>query len=287
VSARRIAIVGAGTIGAGVAQLVAEHGCEAVLVDHDPSALERATVTMRRGFQLARLQRRTTASPGELLARVRLTGDLSALGEADFVIENVSERWSVKEEAYRRFDAICAPETIFAANVSAIPIARIAAVTTRPSRVAGVHFMNPPSAIATVEVIRSPATSDETITRITSLLESLGRRPVVVRDAVGFVINRVLMGAINEAAAVVAEGTASAPDVDRLFQGCLGHKMGPLRTADLIGIGTIVDTLEVLRDAYGERFAPCPLLEEMIRDGRLGRKTGRGFYNYDSEEAGE
>lgn len=282
-----IGIVGVGTIGAGVAQLVAESRREVVLVDRDPLALQRAGEAIRRGLQLARLQRRTTTPASELLARVRYTTDIEELKDATLVIENVSERWDVKGEVYRRLDTIAPPQTCFAANTSAIPIARIAAVTTRPERVIGVHFMNPPALIPTVEVIRSAATSEETIAEVTAFLESLGQRPIVVRDAAGFVINRVLMGAVNEAAYVVAEGTAAPADVDRLFQGALGHKMGPLRTADLIGIDTVVDTLEVLRHEYGDKFRTCPLLDEMVQSGHLGRKSGRGFYVYEVREGRE
>jgi 3-hydroxybutyryl-CoA dehydrogenase len=199
------------------------------------------------------------------------------------VIENVTENLAVKLAVYRELDAICSAECVFAANTSAIAITTIAAATRRPERVVGVHFMNPVPRIAMVEVVRGERTSEATLTRVRELLAALGKECIVVRDAPGFVINRVLMPAINEAISLVHEGTASAADVDRLFQSCLGHPMGPLRTADLIGLDTVLRTLEVLEiDRGGSKYAASPLLREMVQKGLLGRKTGRGFFLYDA-----
>lgn len=278
----RIAVVGAGVIGAGVAHALAASGRDVVLVDRDAAALDRARAAIRKGARLARLQQKGAASAADLLARVRFTLEKSELAGAAVVIENVTEDLEIKLAVHRELDAICAVDCVFAANTSAISMARLAAATARPERLVGVHFMNPVPASAMVEVVRGAATSASTLARVADLLGAMGKSFVVVGDAPGFVINRVLMPAINEAISAVHEGTAGAADVDRLFQGCLGHPMGPLRTADLIGLDTVLRTLEVLEaDLGGARYAPCPLLREMVNRGLLGRKSGQGFFLYD------
>lgn len=285
----RIAVVGAGVIGAGVAHALAERGQGVLLLDRDEAALDRARASIRAGARLARLQRRgpVDASPavgaGELLARIHFTTELSGLAAASFVIENVTEDLATKLAVHRELDARCTGECVFAANTSAIPMAKLAAATRRPERLVGLHFMNPVPPSKRVEVVRGAQTSEATLRRVADLLGAMGKDFVVVHDAPGFVINRVLMPAINDAVAVVHAGTAGAADVDRLFQGCLGHAMGPLRTADLIGLDTVLRTLEVLAaELGGARFTPCPLLREMVERGLLGRKSGRGFFLYDA-----
>jgi 3-hydroxybutyryl-CoA dehydrogenase len=278
-----VGVVGAGVIGAGVAQALAECGCDVTLVDRDDAALERARAAIRRGARRARLAQRAAPSAADLLARVHFTRDLAALAAAAIVIENVPEDLAVKRAVHRALDAICADDCVFAANTSALAITTLAAGGRRPERVVGVHFMNPVPESAMVEVVRGERTSEATLTRVRALLTALGKAVVVVGDAPGFVINRVLMPAINEAIAVVHEGTASAADVDRLFHGCLGHPMGPLRTADLIGLDTVLRSLDVLAgDLGGARYAASPLLRAMVARGQLGRKTGRGFFLYDA-----
>jgi 3-hydroxybutyryl-CoA dehydrogenase len=278
----RIAVLGAGVIGAGVAHALAERGRDVLLIDSDAAALDRARASIRAGARLARLHGRGSATAGELLARICFTTEKSGLEVVDFVIENVTEDLDAKLAVHRELDALCPDECVFAANTSAITMSRIAAATRRPERLVGVHFMNPVPPSSMVEVVRGAQTSEATLGRVAELLGAMGKELVVVGDAPGFVINRVLMPAINEAISVVHEGTAGAADVDRLFQACLGHAMGPLRTADLIGLDTVLRTLEVLAAALGgARYTPCPLLREMVGKGLLGRKSGRGFFLYD------
>jgi 3-hydroxybutyryl-CoA dehydrogenase len=276
----RIAVVGAGVIGASVAHALAERGLDVVLLDRDEAALDRARASIRAGIRLARLRRVGPAAQGDLLARVRFTTERGALESADVVIENVTEDLEIKLGVHRELDAVCANDCVIAANTSAISLAKLAAASRRPERLVGLHFMNPVPLTAMVEVVRGAHTSESTLARAAALLASMGKAFTVVNDAPGFVINRVLMPAINEAIAVVHEGTATAADVDRLFQSCLGHPMGPLRTADLIGLDTVLRTLEVLADDLGPRCAPCPLLREMVARGLLGRKSGQGFFLY-------
>lgn len=276
-----VAVVGAGTIGTGVAQAALEAGCGVVLIDHREEALGAARTAVRRGLLAGRLRRPGGGGPepGALLERLHTTTDLERAAGASVVIENVVEDRAVKAGVFRRLDAACPPGTVLAANTSAIPIAALAACTTRPERVLGIHFMNPVALRPAVELVRGPATGDAAVAAVEALLARMGKRAISVGDAPGFVVNRVLMLAVNEAARVLDEGTAPAETIDRVFTECLGHAMGPLATADLIGLDTVRDTLLVLRDALGEeRFAPAPLLERLVARGCLGRKTGRGFH---------
>lgn len=278
-----IAVIGAGTIGRGVAQSVAQAGYETVLIDRSPDALDAADREIREQVRLYRLFRREAATdpPHAVLARVTTSTDLEPVGRASFVIENVTEKWSVKERLYRDLDAACTPDCIFAANTSAIPIARLAALTNRAPLVLGIHFMNPVPLKPMVELIPTPQTSPAALAAAQDLLASMGKQWIVVRDSPGFASNRVLMVTINEAIFLVHEQVAAAQDVDELFQRCFGHKMGPLATADLIGLDTVLLSLEVLLDAFGDsKYQPCPLLRDMVAHGRLGKKSGAGFYTY-------
>jgi 3-hydroxybutyryl-CoA dehydrogenase len=221
----------------------------------------------------------------DVLSRITFTTDLESLRDVGFIIENVTEDWAVKKPLYEHLDRICNSSCVFAANTSAIPIAKIAAATTRPAKVIGMHFMNPVPLKPVVEVIRSRHTSPETIAVATQLLDDMHKGAILVNDSPGFVSNRVLMLTINEAAFVVDEGVASVEDVDAIFKDCFGHPMGPLATADLIGLDTILRSIEVLRDELGGgKFSPCPLLQTMVDAGLLGRKSGQGFYQYDERE---
>lgn len=280
----RIGVIGAGVIGVGVAENLAATGHTVVLVDLSAERLDAATDRLRDSLRTARLlgQHVSGEAPAAVLARVEPTLSYEPLQEATFVIENVVERWEVKERVYERLDAVCPPGCIFAANTSAIPIRRIAAATRRADRVVGVHFMNPVPRKATVEVIRGPETTPDTLERTAQLLARMGKHGIVVQDRPGFISNRILMLAINEAILTVEEGVAPAPDVDRLFRECFGHAMGPLETADLIGLDTILDTLHVLRElTRDDKFLPSALLRQMVDAGLTGRKRGRGFYRYD------
>jgi 3-hydroxybutyryl-CoA dehydrogenase len=273
-------VVGAGTMGAGIAQCLAQAGWEVVVVDPDPAARDAARGRLVDQLRLARLLRRAPAD-GDAAGRVRWVADIGELRAASFVIECAPERMAVKEAVFRDLDRVCPPDTVLASATSAIPIARLAAYTGRPDRVLGLHFMNPAPLKPTVEVVRAELTSADTMERALRLLDGMGKRALIVGDGAGFVINRVLQLAINEAAKVVQAGTADAATVDELFQTCLGHPMGPLRTADLIGLDNVVDTLVVLAEHTGDdRFVPCELLAGMVRAGQLGRKTGRGFHGY-------
>jgi 3-hydroxybutyryl-CoA dehydrogenase len=277
-----VGVVGAGVIGAGVAQALAEAGHRVIVLDLSREILDRCRDTIAQAVRMQRLFRKG-AQTGELdpLARIIFTTDQEQLVEARFVIENVTEKWEIKRSLYQKLDAICAAETIFGSNTSAIPITRIAGATRRPDRIIGMHFMNPVPLKPMVEVIRGFHTSDETLDSVKALLKTMGKDCVVVRDSPGFVSNRVLMLTINEAICLVQESVAPAADVDRIFTSCFGHKMGPLATADLIGLDTILNSIEVLYDCFKDpKYRPCPLLSQMVDAGLLGCKSGHGFYTY-------
>jgi 3-hydroxybutyryl-CoA dehydrogenase len=283
VEIERVGVVGAGVIGASVAQSLLETGHAVVLVDLTAERLDRARQHIDTALRAARLlgRSKSSAPPAALLERLRTTTEIAALSDVDYAIENVTERWDVKRPVYEALDRLCAPSCVIAANTSAIPIGRIAAATARAHAIVGVHFMNPVPLKATVEVIPGQGTSDETRERTFTLLRQMGKRWIVVGDAPGFVSNRVLMLAINEAAAIVRDGVAPSTEVDRIFTECLGHAMGPLATADLIGLDNVVDTLDVLHEALGDaKYRPCALLRELVAGGRHGRKTGAGFFSY-------
>lgn len=282
---RRMGVIGAGTMGTGVSQVFATGGYEVVLVDIAERALARARDEIALGVRTMPLIRPSAPhlDPDEVIDRIRFTADLKELRGADYVVENVTERWEVKREIYGELDKICPAQVIFGVNTSAIPITRIASLTGRAKAVIGTHFMNPAPLKPTVEVIRGYHTSDDTVEQTMELLRSVEKDGIVVRDSPGFVTNRVLMITINEAIFLMHEGVASAEDVDRLFKECFGHAMGPLETADLIGLDTVLLSLHVLYDNLNEpKYRPCTLLRTMVDAGLLGRKTGRGFYSYET-----
>ncbi len=278
-----VGVVGAGVMGAGVSQALAQAGHRVVLVDIVEAALDRARADVRNGVRMSALLDRSGPrhDPDDVLGLIDTATDYGALSTADFVIENTTEKLDVKAEVYPQLDAVCRPDVVFAANTSAVLIAKLAAMTGRPDRVLGMHLMNPVPLKRSVEVIRGASTSDETVERALDLLATMGKEGIVVRDAPGFVTNRILMLTVNEAARVLGEGTAPAADIDLIFRSCFEHKMGPLETADLIGLDTIVNTLEVLHEELGDpKYLPCPALAERVAAGDLGRKTGRGFHDY-------
>jgi 3-hydroxybutyryl-CoA dehydrogenase len=278
-----IGVVGAGTIGTGVAQSLSQAGHKVVLVDTSADALERARVEIGRAVRFQRVVAPDLPSypPGEVLGRITFTQDLDELATASVVIENVSEKWAAKEPVYRALDRICEPACVFVVNTSCFPITDVAALTSRPAQVVGVHFMNPVPLKPVVELIPGWHTTPATVETVRSLLTSMGKTAITVKDSPGFVSNRVLMLTINEAVFCRAEGIASAEAIDDLFRGCFGHEMGPLATADLIGVDTILHSLEVLHDRFGDsKYRPCPLLRTMVAAGLLGRKSGAGFHHY-------
>lgn len=281
-----VGVVGAGTMGAGVAQCFAAAGHPVVVVDPDPVARASGPERLRSGIRAARLLRRQ--DPGPVGERVSWEADPAALSDALYVVDCAPERLPVKEEIFRALDRTCPAEAVFASCTSAIPIGHLGSFTGRPERVIGTHFMNPAPLKDTVEVATSAATSADTVRRTLDVLAGLGKRAIVVGDGPGFVSNRVLMLTVNEAAAVVAAGTADADTVDRVFKDCFGHATGPLRTADLIGLDTVVDTLDVLREFTGDdRFRPTPLLSKLVAEGRVGRKAGSGFHSYPSHQSAD
>ena len=279
-----IGVVGAGVMGSGVAQNLAQSGYHVVLIDIAEAQLEQARVQIRNNVRFSAFSRKdksTADKPDDVLARIHFTTGYEALREAHYVIENVVEKWDAKASVYPRLDEVCPPETIYAVDTSCYSITRVGAITTRPDRVIGIHFMNPVPMKPTVEVIRGWHTSDQTIATTFELLAGMGKTGVLVNDSPGFVSNRILMLTVNEAAFTVQDQVASAASVDEIFRKCFGHKMGPLETADLIGLDTILYSIEVLHESFGDsKYRPCPLLKKMVDAGLLGRKSGQGFFKY-------
>lgn len=279
----RVGVVGAGVMGTGVAQDLADAGHQVVLVDVGMDVLQRARGRITENLRMAQLLGRRTSERGieEITAAIECSTELRALGQAEFVIENIPERWTEKAVLYAELDAGCPSECILAANTSAIPITRIASATGRPDRLIGIHFMNPAPLVAAVELVAGFHTSPHTVALTRELLTTLGKEIIEIRDSPGFVSNRVLMLTINEAANLAAENVATIEDIDRVFTACFGHDMGPLATADLIGLDTVLDSIEVLHDCYRDgKYRPSVKLRELVDAGLHGRKTGRGFYTY-------
>jgi 3-hydroxybutyryl-CoA dehydrogenase len=271
-----VLVVGAGQMGSGIAQVVAASGRRVSLYDAAPGAVERGLAGMEKS--LARLAEKGGTAPAGVLARVAPVEDIVA---ADLLIEAVVEDAAVKEEIFRRADAVLPAQALLASNTSSIPITSLAAATSRPDRVIGMHFFNPVPVLKLVEVIRGLETSDETVRAIVALAADLGKTPVEARDLPGFVSNRILMPFINEAAYALLEGVAEPEAIDTIATLGFAHPMGPLALADLIGLDTCVAIMDVLHEGFGDpKFAPCPLLRQYVLAGRLGRKTGRGFYSY-------
>ena len=271
-----VLVVGAGQMGGGIAQVVAASGRRVSLHDEVPGAVERALQGMEKS--LARLADKGGAEPAGVLERVTAVDDVVA---ADLLIEAVVEDATVKESIFRRADDVFAPNAILASNTSSIPITSLAAVTSRPAQVIGMHFFNPVPVLQLVEVIRAVQTSDETAAAIVALAGDLGKTPAQVNDFPGFVSNRILMPFVNEATYALMEGVADAEAIDTIAKLGFAHPMGPLALADLIGLDTCVSIMEVLHAGLGDpKYAPCPLLRQYVAAGRLGRKSGRGFYEY-------
>jgi 3-hydroxybutyryl-CoA dehydrogenase len=272
-----VLVVGAGQMGAGIAQVVASSGRRVSLYDSAPAAAERGLETMQKSLE--RLAAKGgNVDPGGVLERVERADDLVP---ADLMVEAVVEDARVKEDVFRRADAALPPEAILASNTSSIPIASLAAVTRRPDKVIGMHFFNPVPLMALVEVVSGPQTSEATRAAVVGLARELGKTPAEANDFPGFVSNRILMPFINEAVWALHDGVADAAAIDTIAKLGFNHPMGPLALADLIGLDTCVAILEVLRDGlHDDRYEPCPLLREHVAAGRLGRKSGEGFHAY-------
>jgi 3-hydroxybutyryl-CoA dehydrogenase len=279
---RTIGVVGAGTMGHGIAQVSAQSGYEVILVDAVPEALERGRTQIGKGYErLVSKGKLAAEDRDQALGRLKTAGDLAALAAADLVVEAVVERLEVKTKVLSELDRVCPPSTILATNTSSISITKLAGATSRPEKVIGMHFMNPVPVMQLIEVIRGLATSQETYDAVEAASRRMGKTPVEVHDAPGFVSNRVLMPMINEAIFCLYEGVGKPEAIDEVMKLGMNHPMGPLALADLIGLDVCLDILKVLHQGFGDpKYRACPLLVKMVDAGRLGRKSGRGFYEY-------
>jgi 3-hydroxybutyryl-CoA dehydrogenase len=278
-----VGVVGAGTMGNGIAHVFARSGFQVLLCEVEQRFLDRGLETIRKNLEREVAKGKLTAGEAEAaLAAIKGTLQGSDLGVCDFVIEAAPERFALKQELFSELDSVLKPEVILASNTSSISITRLAAQTRRPGRVIGMHFFNPVPVMKLVEVIRGLETTDETFAEVKALAEALGKSPVEVHDAPGFVSNRVLMPLLNEAMFAVMEGVATPEAIDQVVQLGMAHPMGPLKLADFIGLDVCLDIMRVLVEGLGDpKYRPCPLLVRMVDAGWLGRKSGRGFYQYE------
>ena len=277
-----VGVVGAGTMGNGIAHVFARSGFQVVLCEVEQHFLDRGLAAIRKNMEREAAKGKVTAAEAEAALRlIRGTLQGQDLTVCDFVIEAAPERFALKQELFMELDAVLRPEVILASNTSSISITRLGAQTQRPGQVIGMHFFNPVPMMKLVEVIRGLETTDDTFTRVKTLAEALGKSPVEVKDAPGFVSNRVLMPLLNEAMYAVMEGVATPAAVDQVFQLGMAHPMGPLALADFIGLDVCLDIMRVMVEGLGDpKYRPCPLLIRMVDAGWLGRKSGRGFYQY-------
>lgn len=280
---KAIGIIGAGVMGIGVSQALAQSGFHIVLVDLSEDILKKAEDEIAKNIRLYTLFRKTDniTNTDETLSNISYTTDMDQLKDADFIIENATEDWDVKKKLYERLNHICSDSCNILVNTSCISITKIAALYNYPQKIIGTHFMNPVPLMSAVEVIKGFHTSKQTIEETTGLLSKLGKESIIVNDYPGFVSNRISHLLMNEAAFIVQDGVASAENVDKIFRKCYSHKMGPLETADLIGLDTVVKSLDVLYQSYQDpKFRCCPLLRKMADAGLHGKKAGQGFYKY-------
>jgi len=284
---QRIMVVGAGQMGSGIAQVAAQAGLQVYLRDVEDRFVSRGLGVIEKFLSRDVAKgRRTEEEKAAILGRITGTVDLAPAAECDLIIEAIVENLEAKLALFRELDQICPETTIFASNTSSLPITQLAAVTRRPDRFIGMHFMNPVPVMQLVEVIRGIATSDETYAQIRSLAEAMGKTPVEVNDFPGFVSNRVLLPMLNEAMFCVYEGIAGVEEVDTVMKLGMNHPMGPLTLADFIGLDTCLSIMNVLYEGFKDpKYRPCPLLVQMVQAGYLGRKSGRGFYIYDENGA--
>jgi 3-hydroxybutyryl-CoA dehydrogenase len=278
---RKIAVIGAGTMGSGIAQVAAQSNHEVVLEDVTKELAEAGLAKIRKRLEkMASDGRMETNEKKSILARILTAAGLDSCREADLVIEAAAEKEEVKKELFQELDRLCRKETIFATNTSAISITRLARATERPAQFIGMHFMNPAHKMKLLEVVRGLVTSEETVNVIAAVAEKMGKTPVVVNDYPGFVASRLIMHGLNDAIFCLQEGVASRDGIDTIMKLGANHPMGPLELADFIGLDICLATLGLLHDELGEKYRPCPLLRKMVEGGKLGRKSGEGFYDY-------
>ncbi|HSD64479.1 MAG TPA: 3-hydroxyacyl-CoA dehydrogenase NAD-binding domain-containing protein [Ignavibacteriaceae bacterium] len=279
----KIGIIGAGNIGIGVATDLILHNIKTVLIDVSGEILKKAKSEIEKNLRFAPLYLKNLKkfNAEEIQGRLSLCTSIEKISDCEFIIENVTEDWDIKQKVYHQLNDLTPPDVCFGVNTSCISITKVGSITTKPDKVVGIHFMNPVYLKSTVEVIKGFHTSDETLNNVKLLFEQLDKSAIIVNDYPGFVSNRISHLFMNEAAFVLQDQVASAKDIDDIFKKCFGHKMGPLETADLIGLDTVMYSLDILYNSYGDpKFRCCPLLRKLVYAGNLGRKTGRGFYEY-------
>ena len=277
-----IGIVGAGTMGSGISQVAALTGYDIVMQDVSDEATSRGLGTIDKSLQrLVDREKITADAKDAAIRKIRTTTNLSDLADCDLVIEAATENMALKLDLFEEIDKVSGPETIIASNTSSLSLTKLASVSNRPDKVIGMHFFNPVPMMALVEIIRALQTSDDTFTRVDELTRELGKIPVSVKDSPGFVVNRMLVPMINEAVFILYEGIASADEIDAAMKLGAGHPMGPLALADMIGIDVCLYVMNILLEEFGDsKFRPSPLLKQMVDAGYLGRKSGKGFFDY-------
>jgi 3-hydroxybutyryl-CoA dehydrogenase len=279
---KKIGVLGTGTMGAGIIQVLAQSGYEVVLRARRESSVEKGIATVNKNLEkLVAKEKITADEKNAVMARIKGSTDISIVADADLIIEAATEEMESKKALFAELDQLCKPETIIATNTSSLSITEIAASTNRADKIIGMHFFNPVPMMKLVEIIKGLATSDKTRDTILELTQKLGKTPVEVNEAPGFVVNRILIPMINEGIGILADGVAKAEDIDQAMMLGANHPMGPLALGDLVGLDVCLAIMEVLHSEFGEdKYRPHPLLKKMVRAGKLGRKTGEGFYKY-------